>query len=117
MTFDALYFAAFLLGSFGLAYIVGHSTISLPLRILLGGTKGSAEVDGGMGYVTPPKPGAFGPAGEFLCELLECPACLGFWTGLVGGLTVFTLPLVASFGLGLVVSGSNFILGRFTRLI
>jgi hypothetical protein len=117
MTFEPFHFAVFLLGAFGLAYIVGHSTISLPIRILLGGTKGSAEVHEGMGFVTPPKPGSFGPAGEFLCELLECPACFGFWTGLVSGLTLFSLSLGASFGLGLVVSGSNFILGRFTRLI
>lgn len=114
MTFDGLHLLVFLLGAFGLAYIVGHSTISLPLRILLGGTKAVVETE----YVTSAvRPGAFGPAGEFLCELVECPACFGFWTGLISGLTLFSFSLAASFGLGLVVSGSNFIIGRLTRLI
>lgn len=109
---------AFLLGAFGLAYIVGHSSISRPVRVLLGGVPAAPEL--GRAAV----PGMFGPVGEWFCELLECPACFGFWTGLVGGFTVLRaddLSAPAQFGwcvwVGCVTTGFNFILGRLTRLI
>ena len=114
--------ALYLVGAFGLAYIVGHSVISLPLRSWLGGHPGGAEVDGGFGKVTPPKPGALGQFGELLCTLLECPSCFGFWTGLVAALLYpeqvrgFLPFSPVWFTLALVTTGSNFILARLTRL-
>jgi ribose/xylose/arabinose/galactoside ABC-type transport system permease subunit len=86
--------------SFGLAYIVGHSRISRPVRLALH--------DSG------------GPALRLLVEILECPACFGFWTGLIAG-TVLTItrhePLIVSIGVGCYTTGSNFLIGRATGLI
>jgi hypothetical protein len=111
----------FLAGAFGLAYIVGHSTISLPFRRWLGGTPELPPTETSPGM--PAVPGALGPVGDFLCEMLECPACFGFWIGLVGGSALFfdAVPwpqrLGWSFWLGCVTSGHNFMMGRWTRLI
>lgn len=119
----------YVLAAFGLAYIVGHATISLPFRVWIGGTpsKESLNVSAGMAtpVIVPGKPGALGPFGDFLCALIECPACFGFWTGVVSG--AFTLvnpppdiffswwswPIV----LGCFTAGSNFVVSRLTRLI
>jgi len=111
-----------LLGAFGFAYIAGHSKITLPLRAVLGGVPGGTDESGAVRL---PVPGMLGPAGEWLCALLECPACLGFWTGaalaffgvIPGGQSGFLSHLLACVGYGCVVAGSNFILGRATRLI
>lgn len=58
----------------GLALFVGHSKLSLPFRYWLGGS------------VADNKPPKFGKLGTWLTDLLECPMCLGFWTGLTWGL-------------------------------
>lgn len=107
-----------LLGHFGLAYIVGHSKISLPVRLLLGG------VDPDPMTGSPGVPAVFGRPGKFLCDLLECPACFGFWAGLVMGATMLRNPMAPlalqvgwAIWCGFVVSGSNFIIGRAMRLI
>jgi len=95
-----VFFVAFLLAQFGLAYIVGHSEISLPWRTLL----------------------ARSQYGERLVKFVECPACFGFWAGAAFwemGLPD-AQPHVAVFRFffwGCVVSGSNFLLGRLSRLI
>ena len=113
--------AIFLLGAFGLAYVVGFSAISFPLRMWLGGVPAPAVVGFVDGKPLPNQPaavpGALGPFGDFLCKLLECPACFGFWTGAIFGLTVRGDSFPTAFWLGLAVSGSNFILSRLTRLI
>lgn len=66
----ALVFWSFV--AFGVAYVVGHSKISLawrnPLMVARIGAK---------------SPGSRALAGVVL-TLIECPACLGFWEGLVG---------------------------------
>lgn len=111
-----------LLGAFGFAYIAGHSKITLGLRTWLGGIPGETA-EGGT--VRLPTPGALGPAGEWLCALLECPACLGFWTGAAlslanairAGQSLTLSHLLACVGYGCVVAGFNFIVGRATRLI
>lgn len=99
------------IAAFGLAYIIGFSTITLPLRIALGGESGSTATRPLLTV------GRFGKPGEFICSLIECPACFGFWTGLIAGLFWPGHPWYAAFGLALFTSGSNFILGRATRLI
>lgn len=99
-----------LLGFFGASYIVGHSKISLTWRIILGGHVGSPEFQ-----VLSLKP-LIPVVGPWLVELLECPACFGFWIGLIFALmgrATFSLCLLTAFA----VAGSNFILGRLTRLI
>ncbi len=130
----------YLLGAFGLAYIVGHSVISLPFRTWLGGTPEKQLPSPGNftnsttprpGHIEPAKPGALGAFGDFLCSLIECPACFGFWCGVaVGLLGMISLPpdwaLNGGFfvrwigwpiALGCITAGSNFGLSRLTRLI
>lgn len=80
---------------FGLAYIVGHSLISVGVRRWL--------------YERRP----------FLVDLLECPACFGFWSG---GLVGFALSLMLDsphwfFVVpGIFTSGCNRILAHFADL-
>lgn len=111
------------LAAFGLAYIVGHSTISLPLRKYLGGSSAEFIVEGvEVKGSKPPVPGALGPIGDLLCALMECPACFGFWIGAVVAVTIRdvgidgTSFLSSPFVLGCYTSGTNFVLARLTRL-
>lgn len=96
----------YLLAAFGLAYIVGHAKISLVPRLLLGGSL----------HAEPPVKPLVPVVGPFLVDLAECPACFGFWVGLV-----YALAVGGGFGdalwLGCLTSGSNFLLGRLTKLI
>jgi hypothetical protein len=88
--------------AFGFAYVVGHSVISRPAREIIAVWS------------------------ETLITLIECPACLGFWTGLVFGLGLAFGPSAAIFPgpawlipsvLAFYTAGSNFILGRLTGLM
>ena len=109
----------YLLAAFGLAYIVGHSTISLPVRKWMGGIP-ERQING---VTFTPIPGALGRFGDFITALIECPACFGFWTGLAMGFAHLVtvpadlLPTGWPLTLACVTAGSNFILGRLTRLI
>lgn len=80
----------YVVAAFGLAYIVGHSKISLPVREWIARTKLA-----------------------WFLELIECPACLGFWIGLVASFFLGTNWFVWA----LFTSGSNFLLGKFSGLI
>lgn len=55
----------YLLAAFGFAFVVGHSKISLPLR--------EALANNARGFRL------------WLVALLECPGCLGWWTGAAVG--------------------------------
>jgi len=104
-----------LLAAFGLAYIVGHSKISLSFRLLLGGR----PADDPTQYSPPARPEILPlipVAGPWLVDLLECPACFGFWEGFIGSF-VLGQAFEAAVLAGCAVAGSNFILGRATRLI
>lgn len=104
------------LAAFGLAYVVGHSSISLPFRMLL---------DPGEDYTRPRE-----ALRAFVLTLAECPACFGFWTGACAGMlhaygigswmpespVVLPKPLFV-LGLGLYTTGSNYLLARLTKLI
>jgi hypothetical protein len=86
--------------AFGLAYIVGHSRISRPVRLALWDVGGFWA----QTFVT----------------LLECPACFGFWIGLAMGLAAFNcnvLPWPAILAFPFYTTGMNFLLGRATGLI
>lgn len=114
--FSLLVFEAF--AAFGLAYIIGHSKISLPFRML---------VDPGNKITKPTE--AFW---SFFLILIECPACLGFWIGsIIAAIFIYgpdpmisreivnsayakPLFIVSN---GLFVCGVNFVLGRATGLI
>lgn len=91
---------AYTISVFGLAYIVGHSRISRPVRLAL--------YDTGGRWI------------RLLVELLECPACFGFWVGIVAG-TYLTIawhgPFLVPFGVAAYTCGANFIIGRATGLI
>lgn len=103
---NAVAFVFLLLASFGAAYITGHSTISLPFRVLLGGAKNDVYE----------RKAAIPVVGPFLVALLECPACFGFWQGLVLGWQL-GVPAGAVLVWGCAISGSNFILARLTGLL
>lgn len=104
------------IAAFGLAYIVGHSKISLPIRVWIDPVR---EVHTGVFKV-----GKFRRPREFVLMLLECPACFGFWTGLLTGLIAAPFVFVsllwavfAAIGLGLFTCGFNFLFGRLTGLV
>lgn len=114
------------LAAFGLAFIISFSKISLPIREWI--APQIPERRGTFGdYSASPAP--FAAARTWLLALLECPACLGFWTGVAavlldrytGILAAFTMtswpvPLAAIF-LALYTCATNFILGSITKLI
>lgn len=83
---------------FGLAYIVGHSTITLGIR---------EEMTRWM-FV------------RRLVDLLECPACFGFWCGVTAaliGAVPFDVEIANMIAWGLFTSGSNYAIAKITRLI
>lgn len=79
---------------FGLAYIVGHARVSLPIR--------EAVAQAGV-------------FGRVFVELLECPACFGFWEGVALAFVLHRVPLL--FILGCFTAATNLILGRYCGLI
>lgn len=92
------------IATFGVAFVLGHSTITLPIRERI------AE--------------SHAPLAAVFLALIECPACASWWVGLaVGfiGLLVappsygwwpVALPLVAAF----YSAGSSYILARLTGI-
>lgn len=97
----ALYFAS----AFGLAYIVGHSTISEPVRTWIGGE------------LETPRP-YFGR----LVMLIECPACFGTWIGMIAGALLPSLFTVDTYWAGAAVGGLstcaiNFLAARWSGLM
>lgn len=93
---------------FGLAYIVGHSLITVGARRKL--------FERFPLFVT----------------MLECPACFGFWSGFITSFIAFLLvPFAFEFGtwkggitllqnplaLGVSTSGVNYLLARLTNLV
>lgn len=96
-----IYIFVHTVASFGLAWIVGHSRATRPIRLAL------YDV-GGFWF-------------SLFVELLECPGCFGFWTGLAVGFYAliesrngpFLIPLVVA----CYTSGANYLLGRATGLI
>lgn len=99
----------YVFAAFGLAYIVGHAVISRAIREAL---HGPDEGDTAGIVLT---------ARRIVVDLAECPACFGFWTGVVAafiGAVPFTLHGAAGVvAWGLFTSGSNYFLARVTNLI
>lgn len=88
--------------AFGLAWIVGHASISYKPRLWLA------------------------KRWPRLVELLECPGCSGFWIGTIAsgaGALLFSDLVSISEGMAigavipLYTAGANYILGRLTGLI
>lgn len=108
----------YVFASFGAAFVLGYSKISLPLREFLAGAAQPYEGPNQSGRVL-----SF--TARWLLSLLECPACVAFWLGLVSVLTPFVdgIPLhgiswviIAPF-LGLANTGAVLTLGMLTGLI
>ena len=100
--------ALYVLLAFGLAYICGKAIISRWIREQL--------ADFSLGTLHP----FLG-----LVEMVECPACFGFWIGLLAGGCRFTtfagLPYLAQYQLALatavITCSTNFIIAHFTGLM
>lgn len=99
------------LACFGLAYVVGHSFITVALREAILGERTGEKVS----FVLAVR--------EWIVDMLECPACFGFWTGLIAslvGATPFALDAPAwasAMTWGLFTAGTNYTLARITNLV
>ncbi len=100
----AVAFYAYTIAAFGLAYVVGQAAISKRPRDWLAGLN---------------------RVGQFIVELLECPACFGFWTGALVesvGLWPQSIPghapwVARILYAGLYTSASNLILAIATGIV
>lgn len=113
------------LAAFGLAYIIGHAKISLPFRLLLEPDEDPGFRGGNDEHTPPYVKTAFRDSLRWwLLLLLECPACLGFWIGLIYGWVAapdFGFGVVsragAAFQLALFTCASNLLLTRAAALV
>lgn len=83
--------------AFGLWYVLGASSLLAPLRDWANEKR----------------------AAKLVIEMIECPACAGFWIGLAAsnwglGIALHPLPLWASASLG--TCATNLLLSRFAGL-
>lgn len=94
---------------FGFCWVIGASKITLPPRNLLNNLAAPTTRQKPLRVVS-----------SFLLSLVECPACLGFWVGLVVGFQICAQlgqPRLLAIALGFYTTGVNFLLGRATGLI
>lgn len=122
----------YVLASFGAAFALGYSKISLPIRNYLNHISSldwialdrspPANLADSKHIVAVPKIVKF--ASIWLLSLLECPACLSFWFGIAASFTPIadTLPISAPFSLilpllGFANMGAVLALGMLTGLI
>lgn len=137
--------ALWFLAAFGFAYVVGHSKISLGIRMLLGGHESEAltveclkqaERELRRELKDPPGPipeeliqrRSFQNAaplipklGPWLAALMECVACVGWWLGLgagfLGVLQLGVAPWFAALILAFATSAVNLLLGKFVGIV
>lgn len=115
----------YVFASFGLAFVLGYSKLTFPLRkwlewaaeLRLAGDK--IETADVQGY---PKAVRF--LARWILSLLECPACLAFWFGagaiftpIADMVPMDVSPWITSPALGLANCGAVLTLGLFTKLI
>lgn len=100
------YLFVYTFAAFGLCYVVGHAQISQRARELAGDAI-VREHDANH-YCT-------AAVMAWCLALIQCPACLGFWIGLLVGLFHNDAP--SPIALGFYTAGVNFILGKLTKLI
>ena len=99
----AISYLVYFLAAFGLAFVVGFSTLTQPLRDALFFGKSSW--------------------GKLLCKLFECPGCLGVWVGFLAGVVEFVpnvfgkSRLAFAVALGLATCGLNMILAAACGLL
>jgi len=95
--------------AFGFCWGIGASKLTLPLRNLLAYLAAPATRRKSVRVVA-----------SFVLALVECPACFGFWVGLVAGwrVTIFIgAPLYWALALAFYTAGVNYLLGRASGLI
>lgn len=103
--------------AFGLAYCLGSSKISLLYRSPLASLAKSGLQDGAK-----PKQMMGGAVASFFLTLIECPACTGFWIGVVFARTDIGRDLITGslwitgWILGLWTVATNLILARLAGL-
>lgn len=116
----------YVLASFGLAFVIGYSKISFPLRAWLGritslylADDDKIEAGASTGYSRSVRFLA-----RWLLSLLECPACLAFWFGVAATFTPIadfipfsTSPLPLTLFLGFANCGAVLVIGMITGLI
>lgn len=120
------------LAAFGLAYVLGHSRISYPFRMVLGGLaapdattiteladRKRAKLD--LHWDVKPIVPVVGP---ILIEMIECSACFGVWIGGVIGwfMPPFVEEITGTRWVSIVVmalstAASNLILAKHTKLL
>lgn len=115
-----IYFTALVVytfAAFGLAYTISDAVITRAIREWLWRVLISHEA-----FVKAKEKGEEPPV-PFLLQLIECPACLGFWIGLLVGLGFGlyvpgnTPPGGVAIVLAFYTTGTNFMLARYTGLI
>ncbi len=94
--------AIWILGTFGFAYILGSSRLTLPARVWFAATiaKESPNVR---------------RLGLFFLNGIECPACLSFHIGWIAGMASGYRWF--SFVIACIVTGSSYVLARLTGLM
>lgn len=105
---------AYVGAAFGLAYIVGHSKISLPARSALATAAANWPID----IDEERRPAIRNRIAQWILDLSECVACFGFWIGLAAGFGNLGPPEPTNpLALALLTTASNLILGRITGLL
>lgn len=118
------YTLTLVIAAFGLAYALGHSKLTeFPRdKIYLWADERASDHLGGS-YA---RGGALRFAARWFIRLIECPACLGFWTGAlwtmheqwqwrrVIGTEYVLIEVIVN---GFAICGVNFVLGALTGLI
>ena len=90
---------------FGLCWGIGGSKLTLPIRVSFAAWIETEEAHG-----QPVR------ASAFLLDLIECPACLGFWFGLLFGF-IDGAGYKGAISIAFYTAGVNYLLGRLTGLI
>lgn len=104
--------------SIGFAYIVGHSLITRAVRgFLFGQTTPEERIAANHGEEIP-----IDSPRRWIVALLECPACLGFYEGLITGWFIQDfVPFLPAWGtmglLALFTCGTNLIFGKLLGLM
>lgn len=107
------------LAAFAVAYVIGHSKISLPLRLAIEPEPPKkVDDDEGSSIRQVRTRESFSDSLRWwVLLLMECPACLGFWIGLLYGFSSRNEFGANPLELGFFTCGSNLLLARMAGLM
>lgn len=115
------------LAAFGFAYIVGHAKISLPIRLAIepDPPKRVSDDEGSSIRRVKTRETFSDSLRWWLLMLIECPACVGFWVGLLSFGRLFTPAIeggvsgrwAGAFQLALFTCASNLLLAKLAGLM